>query len=302
MPGLAEGLHDGGIPPTLRDMVPPALASLPRPLRPDAGLLLLGHGSTENPDSSEPTWVCADEIRRRGLFGEVRCAFWKEEPTFRQAWQLFDAGEIYVVPNFISEGYFTRQVIPRELGLGGERTLWIGGKTIHYCDPVGVHDSMTGLLLHRARDTAPGVPPAETSLLIVGHGTSLDANSAKAIQAQVARILESGAGYAEVRDAYMEEAPFVAEWDRITTAPHVVVVPFFIADGLHSFQDIPVLLGLTDEPPPAASRNEIFHQTPAALRGRRLYYSRAIGTDPALVEVILDQVDAFDAALHAVPA
>lgn len=279
----------------------PASPPPDRRARPEAGLLLLGHGSTENPDSSEPTWVCADEIRRRGLFAEVRCAFWKEEPTFRQSWQLFDAREIYVVPNFISEGYFTRQVIPRELelgsGLGSGDTTPVGDKTIHYCDPVGTHASMTNLLLRRARDTAPGVPPAQTALLIVGHGTSLDANSAKAIQDQVARIRESGSDYAEVRDAYMEEAPYVAEWDRLTSAPHVVVVPFFIADGLHSFQDIPVLLGLTDTPPPAASRNEIFRQNPTALRGRQLYYSRAIGTDPSLVEVILDQVDAEEAGM-----
>ena len=132
----------------------------------------------------------------------------------------------------------------------------------------------------------------------MGHGTKLDANSAKAIQEQVIRIRESGAGYAEVHEAYMEEAPFVAEWDQITTAPHVVVVPFFIADGLHSFQDIPVLLGLAEELPPAASKNEVFRQNPAALRGRSLYYSRAIGTDPSLAEVILDQVDACEEALH----
>ncbi len=40
----------------------------------------------------------------------------------------------------------------------------------------------------------------------------------------------------------MEEPPLVAEWgDRLTETEHVVVVPFFIADGLHSFEDIPVL-------------------------------------------------------------
>ena len=32
---------------------------------------------------------------------------------------MIDADDIYVVPNFISEGYFTRTVIPRELELDG---------------------------------------------------------------------------------------------------------------------------------------------------------------------------------------
>ena len=55
----------------------------------------------------------------------MRCAFWKEEPSLRDALFLFDPAEIddvYVVPNFISEGYFTQTVIPRELELEGGTT------------------------------------------------------------------------------------------------------------------------------------------------------------------------------------
>jgi sirohydrochlorin cobaltochelatase len=51
----------------------------------DTALLLLGHGSTLNADSSAPTYQHAEEIRKRRLFGEVHVAFWKEEPNFRQA-------------------------------------------------------------------------------------------------------------------------------------------------------------------------------------------------------------------------
>ena len=42
----------------------------------------------------------------------------------------------------------------------------------------------------------------------------------------------------------MEEEPLIAKWDEFATQPNVVVVPFFIADGLHSYEDIPVLLGI----------------------------------------------------------
>ena len=95
-------------------------------------------------------------------------------------------------------------------------------------------------------------------------------------------------------DAYMEEAHLIAGWDTLTTAPNVIVVPFFIADGLHSFQDIPVLLGIEDEITAAASEVSVFKQNPHTLRHRRLYYSSAIGTEPMLADVILDQVEAFD--------
>jgi hypothetical protein len=66
---------------------------------------------------------------------------------------------------------------------------------------------MTKLLLQRADEVAPGVPRGETSLIIVGHGTSLNENSRKVIEQQVALIRDGGYGFAEVVDAYMEEKP-----------------------------------------------------------------------------------------------
>ena len=37
----------------------------------DAALLIVGHGSTINPDSSAPTWTHAREIQRRKIFAKV---------------------------------------------------------------------------------------------------------------------------------------------------------------------------------------------------------------------------------------
>jgi sirohydrochlorin cobaltochelatase len=78
--------------------------------------------------------------------------------------------------------------------------------------------------------------------------------------------------------------------------PNVVVVPFFIAAGLHSYEDIPVLLGIADKSLGAASatRNVVFSRNPYQLRGRNLYYASSIGTEPGFADVILDQVAAFD--------
>jgi sirohydrochlorin cobaltochelatase len=215
----------------------------------------------------------------------------------READYLIEAEEVYVVPDFISEGYFTQEVIPRELRLEGPSTRR-AGKTWHYTLPVGVHRSMTGLLLQRAKEVAPEADPAQTTLFIVGHGTGLNQNSTKAVRDQADLIKASGAGYADVLDAYMEEQPFIAEWDKLAATPNVVVVPFFIADGLHSYQDIPVLLGIETEPGEAASQREVFRHNPHHLRGKTLYYSSAIGTGRNMAEVILDQVTDFDAKHH----
>src|SRR4030095_16365442 len=102
----------------------------------NSALVIVGHGSTVNPDSSAPTFDHAEEIRRREVFGEVHCCFWKEEPSFRQVFHMIDRDDIYVVPNFISEGYFTKSVVPRELELSGAVTSR-AGRMINYCEPVG---------------------------------------------------------------------------------------------------------------------------------------------------------------------
>jgi sirohydrochlorin cobaltochelatase len=205
---------------------------------------------------------------------------------------MVESDEIYVVPNFISEGYFTEIVIPRELELDGPVTRR-SGKTIKYCEPVGNDPRMTELLLHRARAVAPNIPPEQTSLFIVGHGTSLNDKSAAAARQQARGIREKKL-YGEVAEAYMEEEPYIAEWRTNSSRPNVVVVPFFIADGLHSYQDIPVLLGIESEPTAAASQQEVFRRNPYHLDGRLLYYASAIGTDPLMADIIIDTIDRFD--------
>lgn len=260
-----------------------------------SALLIVGHGSTVNPDSSAPSLAHAAEIRGRNLFAEVQCCFWKEEPSLRDALLFFDdgaLGDVYVVPNFISEGYFTQTVIPRELELIGRVTERMNGQRWNYCEPVGNHSAMTELLLQRAREVAPRVPESEASLLIVGHGTSLNDNSAIAAKREVEAIRRMNR-YARVLSTYMEEPPLISDWATLTDTPHVVVVPFFISDGLHSYQDIPVLLGIESEMTAAASAQEVFRRNPYEVGGRFVHYASAIGTEPKFADIIIEQAEAF---------
>jgi sirohydrochlorin cobaltochelatase len=267
----------------------------------DSGLLIVAHGSTVNPDSSAPTLMHAAEIRRRKVFADVECAFWKEEPSLRDALFLFDPEsirEVFVVPNFISEGYFTQTVVPRELELNERITKQSNGQIWRYCEPVGNHPLMTELLLNRAADIAPDAAPAETSLLIVAHGTDLNENSAVAAKREAENIRALGK-YAAVLNVYMEEPPLVSDWRKLTKTPDVVVVPFFISDGLHSYEDIPRLLGIVvaagvdrGEPGPglpATAHGEIFRQNPYEIDGRKLFYAPSIGTDTGFADIIIEQ-------------
>ncbi|HEY8965188.1 MAG TPA: CbiX/SirB N-terminal domain-containing protein [Candidatus Methylacidiphilales bacterium] len=262
-------------------------------------LVVAGHGSTVNADSSTPTFRHADRLRELGLFAEVHEAFWKEEPNFRFALAQVEAERVYIVPDFISSGYFTEEVIPREFGIDLARgpVARRDGKTLCYCEPVGLHPAMTDVLLERAAEVvrASGhgpLPPEETALFVIGHGTGLNENSTKIVHEQAARIAAlRPPRYAACHAAFMEQEPFVKEWAALTDRPNVVAVPFFIADGLHSYEDIPVLLGMTGNVREEGFRN------PHALGGRKLWYAPALGNDPRIADVIAAQVAKFD-ALH----
>src|SRR5207247_3836577 len=246
-----------------------------------SALLIVAHGSTVNPDSSAPTLAHAAEIRRRKIFADVGCAFWKEESSLRDAiflCYLQVIREVYLVPHFISEGYFTQTVVPRELELNGPITERSSGQVWKYCEPVGNHPLMTELLLKRAREVAPDAAPAETSLLIVAHGTDLNENSAVAAKREAEKIRALGI-YAAVLNVYMEEPPLVSDWRKLTKTQNVIVVPFFISDGLHSYEDIPRLLGIASERSTTNSRTapvEIFRRNRYETDGRLLFYSPPI--------------------------
>jgi sirohydrochlorin cobaltochelatase len=125
--------------------------------------------------------------------------------------------------------------------------------------------------------------PARTAcLFICGHGTSLNDNSTKIIHFQTEQIRALGR-FADCQGVLMEQAPFVKNWRTLTDCRDVIVVPFFISDGLHSFEDIPRLLGMRRE-------SGGWPVNPLHENGRRLWYATAIGTEPSFAEVIMAQV------------
>lgn len=268
----------------------------------DAALVLLAHGSTANGDSAGPAYLHADEFRRRGLFAEVIEAFWKQEPSVWGVLRGVFAPRVFLVPLFISEGWFTEQVIPHALGLRNPgspsfaRMQSRGDQVLYYCNPVGSHPAMTGVLKARARDVVerhpfPRAPkPSDTTLFIAGHGTSYARGSRDSIERQVAQIRESGE-YAEVAPLFLEEAPFVGEcWERSATR-NLVLVPYFISDGLHTQEDIPIMLG---EPERLVrgrlAAGQPTWRNPTERHGKRLWLAGAVGSEPLLADVILERV------------
>jgi sirohydrochlorin cobaltochelatase len=263
----------------------------------DAALVLLGHGSTANAESATALRRQAAELHRRGCFAQVSEAFWKQEPRVKFVLPALTTQRVFIVPMFISEGYFSEEVIPRELGFEGfSRLQQRGEQRLFYCRPVGTHEGMTAVLLARARGVLEQFPfprapkPQETTLFIAGHGTERNENSRRAIERQVEQI-RSIHLYAEVHSVFLEEEPRIAECYRIARTRNIVLVPFFISNGLHAQEDIPVMLG---EPEHVVQKRlqagQPVWRNPTERNGKLVWYSSCVGDAPGVADVILERV------------
>lgn len=262
----------------------------------NAALIVLGHGTALNENSAAPVLQHVAELRRRRLFREVREAFWKQEPQIKKVLAEISALRIFIAPLFISEGYFAGQVIPRELGFENQPKIKRGDTEIFYCAPIGTHDSMTKVILSRAEGVVKAFPfprapkKLETTLFIAGHGTEKNENSRKPMVRQVELIRAMGI-YADVHAIFLEEAPRISDCYSLTRTKNLVIVPFFISDGLHTQEDIPTLLGETKKNiAQRLAASQPVWRNPMERDGKLVWYSPAVGTEPGIADVILERV------------
>lgn len=115
-------------------------------------------------------------------------------------------------------------------------------------------------------------------------------NSRQPVDRQAALIRAMNL-YAGVHAIFLEESPRIPECYRLAQTKNLVVVPFFISDGLHTQEDIPVLLGESR----AAIQQRLaagqpVWRNPTEKNGKRVWYAPAVGSEPHLADVILESV------------
>lgn len=230
-------------------------------------LVLAGHGSHLNIGSSEPFHRLAAALRASGHFDTVSVALWKEEPSLARALDATTDPDVVVVPVFISSGYFTRTVVPREMRLQGPLTIR-GHQHIRYTLPVGTHPRLADVIIERAREAGA---QASDALVILGHGTRRDSQSEKNIYAMAERVARRNL-FAECGVAFIDQEPGMLTMLQRFRAERLFVVPLFIADGWHVGETIPADLALDG---PETRRD-----------GRIVRYTPPVGTHPALAAVV----------------
>jgi sirohydrochlorin cobaltochelatase len=191
----------------------------------------------------------------------------------RHVLDTLESEEVYVVPAFISEGYFTQQVIPRELALEGPVTER-GGKTIRYAGPLGTFEGMPDVILERVEDLMreKELAPGRTTLVLLGHGTDLNKNSGGVIYLNAQRIRERGL-YDTVEAGFLDQAPEIGEVVENAGAENIILIPVFIAEGWHTRETIPEDLELEGE-------------VTVRANGKRIFYGAPVGTHPSMAALI----------------
>lgn len=193
-------------------------------------LVLVGQGSHVNSLAARGLYRVAEELRRQGAFSEVIECFWKEEPSLRQTMRVTGSTDVTVVPFFLSEGYFTDTVIPRELGLGHQGPVppegiarVLGGKTVRYLPPYGTFPGIRDVVVACALDALQDQPASDVALVLLGHPSARRGGN---LERHAQNIAETQP-FAAVQVLYLDEALKSGEWLADVHAARAVVVPFF---------------------------------------------------------------------------
>ena len=229
----------------------------------NAALVLCAHGVRSGVGAAAEH---AERIAARGLFAEVRACALKGAPHLSEVVAAVGAPEIVFAPLLMAEGY-TLDAMLRKLKDATDRRI-----RVTVCRPIGVHPRLAAMVASKARSlcASRGWQPADTALLIVGHGTERHSDSGVTARRHAAQIAAQGL-FAEVATGFLDERPRVPEALAALSAAQCVAVGLFVDAGEHGEEDIPALL---------------------APAGDRAVYAGPIGPDPLITELILDQAHA----------
>ena len=218
--------------------------------------------------------------------------------------QGLQAKEAIVVPWFLTRGYFVEKVLSEQFSNTPIPT--------RIADPIGARPEIVDLVRARAErlfaaqfkfkfklkraiegllgiakpegdgrsEMEDGVKLEETSLLLASHGTPLHKGSRLAADGLAEELKKDG--YRISRAMFLEEEPKIADWRQVAASDGpVMVLPHFLAGGLHGSEDVPGLLGIPHG-------REGWHR----VDGRWIEYGAPIGMPGEMEELILKMVGA----------
>ena len=125
--------------------------------------------------------------------------------------------------------------------------------------------------------------PAHTTLVLLGHGSTKNDDSAAPVRQHAGELLRRGA-WADVREAFWKQAPFVTDVLGQITTPHIVIVPLFISEGYFTEEAIPEALGFREAGQGSWSRT-------LERGGQCFFYASPVGSHASMTDVLLHRAE-----------
>jgi sirohydrochlorin cobaltochelatase len=206
------------------------LTAGPRPF----GLLLAAHGERRTDADNAAVARLARSLADKGVAAEIGFGFIKGSPTVDDAIGTLLASDIVVYPLFLSDGYFTRVALPRLVEQAKQRDAT---RTISILQPLGLEPALADVIAEEAAAAAHSRAnlPAETSIVLLAHGSKKDQASHMATERLADRLRQRQCFY-DTRIALLEEAPSLADAIEGMSGP-IIVVALFAGEGMHGVDD-----------------------------------------------------------------
>lgn len=291
----------------------------------DTGILLVGHGS-RIPYNKRVIKEIAEKYAQQMPEYNVEIGFMElVEPNIPSAFnKLKKTGvkRIIVNPIFLAHGMHTKVDIPTILTLepmkieghshshgnghhhhhhhhdrqAKSEPVEFNGEII-YLEPLGADDKIVDIVEERINTELskyPDASPDNTGILLAGHGSSLPYNN-EVIETIAQKYIERTPGY-HIEAGFMRlSKPSIPEsFNKIKECgvKRVIVVPVFLADGIHTKLDIPTTLNLEPQPienypEPNVSKTDVIE-----FDGE-IIYTNPLGADDKIVEIVSDRIKLY---------
>ncbi|MEP4193961.1 MAG: CbiX/SirB N-terminal domain-containing protein, partial [Sneathiella sp.] len=216
--------------------------------------------------------------RQSNRYGAVLCHFLaSDEPV-----PDLPLGEVYLLPFFMSDGYFVKQKIPDIFGLQNGEAI-SEDRQIYQCEAIGADPSLSQIFKNMADEicSTNSYKEEDVAVLIVAHGSTKSSASREAAVLQARQLTEQGS-FLSVGTAFLEEEPSVAGWLKINELPDapVIVLGMFAAEGPHAMSDVPEAIALARTNDGSVSKTQADH----------LLYAGVVGTRPEMIRLIQESV------------
>ena len=198
------------------------------------GLLLAAHGERRTDADNAAVARLARSLADKGVAAEIGFGFTKGSPTVDDAIGTLLSSDIVVYPLFLSDGYFTRVALPRLVEQAKQRDAT---RTISILPPLGLEPALADVIANEAAAAAHSRAnlPAETSIVLLAHGSKKDQASRMATERLADRLRQRQCFY-DTRIALLEEAPSLADAIEGMSGP-IIVVGLFAGEGMHGVDD-----------------------------------------------------------------